>query len=236
MDVQGLSFASLNERIELLPEHPSLSPATSRRTKIAYVIGGSSALLAMIVLQWPFLGAKWSAVAGAALVALEAIGLGVALAPNRWRWPTFKDEMSDQADVLDFDRPHYESLLAWLSFYPLEQLQAMSAYARLRHDRMKDRMPLFTGSFEKLGVLPVIGAVVVQIRSFLHGAKYGWLDLVLVAALLIAFWMAWALVLMRFRLDQMAHLLTEACQRKTSRNTTVDAVTSVVDLKAAIGS
>ncbi|TBR36448.1 MULTISPECIES: hypothetical protein [Dyella] len=215
MDGRELTFALLNERIEGLPEHPSVSTKTSRREILAYVIGGVSAVLAIGLLNWPIFGKRWSIGISAVLVVIEIVSLGIALFPivRRPRLPSFSAERRDLADQMDFDRIHHEALISWLCSYPSETLSTLASYARGRHERMKDRMPIMLGAIEKLGVLPLVGALLIQVKSYVHEAKYGWLDLLVVAALFIGYWMALALVFQRIRLEQMAIYLADAANR-----------------------
>src|SRR6185437_246467 len=122
MESSALTFAALEEKIEALPLHPSFQISPSRKAKwgIALVsIAGALALVIVLLIV---------EIAGLVLVAI-AEQPGMKLTPVA--------ERREFAEVLDFDMPHHDGLIAWLRTFPRERLEAMSAFASHRTLRMQ---------------------------------------------------------------------------------------------------
>lgn len=214
MEAANLTFKELNDRIEALPDHPSLSIAPTKRQRWGYVIGfsaGFTALIGIKLLPNTFATGAFAAI----LLTVEIIALGIACIPWRpWTLPGFTSERRDFADQLDFDRHHYDELIAWLCKHPREQLEAMAKYAADRHERLKEKHPLFTGGIDKLGALPVVAALYLQFKDLHWPPHPTWPEILLGIALVGFYWGGLLLVSVRFRAQNFEVLLRRAVEQK----------------------
>ena len=86
---------------------------------------------------------------------------------------------------------------------------------RDRRTNMHDRLGLFTGGMEKLGFMPVLLALYLQLKDWRMGdwtvlSKITLTQGVLAFILLFAFAMSWHLVRLRIRVQSYEQLLTAA--------------------------
>ncbi len=86
---------------------------------------------------------------------------------------------------------------------------------RDRRTNMHDRLGLFTGGIEKLGFMPVLLALYLQLKDWRIGdwtvlSKITLIQGVLAFTLLLAFAMSWHLIRLRIRVQSYEQLLAEA--------------------------
>ena len=86
----------------------------------------------------------------------------------------------------------------------------MSDYAAHRLDRFRSKMPVFTGSIDKLGTLPVLAAIVIQFKDASWPLQIGWWQIVLFGLLAFFSWMSVLLVGLRLRVELYDALLKKA--------------------------
>lgn len=219
MDSATLTFAALNARIDALPDHESLAVAPSRRQRWGYIIGfgaGFIGLLAANVFPSPEVARFFMTV----MLIVEISALLVAIAPRgpwrQWRLPGFASERREFAQQLDFDLHHYEQLITWLGSFPKERLDAMAQYASQRHERLKDKHPLLSGGFERLGALPVAAVLYLQFKGLHWPPQPTWPEFILGVAIVGLYWGSLLLVSVRFRAQLIALLLTQASGSQVS--------------------
>lgn len=211
MDSAKLTFRELNDRIEALPQHPSTSVQVSKRTQWGYLIGfaawGAGLLLAKLLPH----NQIYTVVVTAVMLIVELVAMAVAVIPQRpWRLPGFRQERCEYAEQLDFDMPHHAELIQWLRTFPREQLEAMGEYAAHRHERLKDKLPLLTGSLEKLGALPIVIALYIQFKDLHWPPQPSWAEILLGAVLVLCYWSSLLQVSVRFRVALYETLLRKA--------------------------
>ncbi len=86
---------------------------------------------------------------------------------------------------------------------------------RDRRTNMHDRLGLFTGGMEKLGFMPVLLALYLQLKDWRIGdwtvlSKITLMQGMLAFTLLFAFAMSWHLIRLRIRVQSYEQLLVEA--------------------------
>ena len=210
MESSALTFAALDEKIEALPLHPSFQILSSSKAKWGIAFVALAGMLALILGK--ILPAKsWVLALVIALMIIEIVGLvlvviaelpGVKLTPVA--------EQREFAEILDFDMPHYDGLIAWLCTFPRERLEAMSAFASHRTQRMQSKLPLLTGNLDKLGALPVFAALIIQFKDMHWPPQPSWSEVILFGALMFVYWLTMLQVGVRLRLELYDVLLKKA--------------------------
>jgi hypothetical protein len=130
-------------------------------------------------------------------------------------WPGFRRPYADHAELMEREFNQYQSIVAALRRFPLEQRRRREAFMRDRRTNMHDRLGLFTCSMEKLGFMPVLLALYLQLKDWRLGdwtvlSKITLIQGVLAFTLLFAFAMSWHLIRLRIRVQSYEQLLAEA--------------------------
>lgn len=210
MQPQQLTFGALEQRIEAIPEHPSYRMAPSWRARWGNGIGMLAGLSGLIVSKvLPASPTVLVAATGLLLIEIAAFVIAWAgelpalnLRPSR--------ERLEYAETLDYDLPHHLELLEWMRGFPRERLQTMSAFATHRRDRFRNKLPLLTGSMEKLGFLPLATALFLQFKDMRWPVHLSWPEIFLVGALMLVYWLSMLQVGVRLRLELYDTLLKSA--------------------------
>lgn len=216
MEASVLTFASLDERIEAQPEHPSYQIMPTRSVRwgnaLVAVSGISALLLGKIAANEP-----WVVFVLLALLAVEIGGLIVVITAQLPSLTlTFANQRREYAETLDFDLPHHDSLVAWLRSFPRTRLQTMSSFATHRVERFRTKLPLMTGGIERLGALPVVAALVVQFKDMQWPPHPSWTQIILFTGLMLFYWLCLLMLSQRFRLELYDALLKKALEANAS--------------------
>ena len=210
MEPQQLTFGALEQRIEAIPEHPSHRMPSNRRARwgngIGMLAGLSGLILSKMLPPSPTL-----MIAAIVLLLIEIAAFVVAWAGEL---PVFNlrpsRERVEYAETLDHDLPHHLELVDWMRGFPRERLQTMSAFASHRLDRFRSKLPLLTGSMEKLGFLPLATALFLQFKDLRWPVQLSWPEIVLIGALMFVYWLSMLQVGVRWRLELYDTLLKSA--------------------------
>lgn len=212
MEGDPLTFVRLDKRIDAVPAHPSTYLRST--DKWGFGLVAVSAML-MLLLGWIPSPPPWMSIVLVVLLTLELIGallicanLGTTLGLHP------SQERRAFAEQLDFDLPHYLDLIAWLRTFPRERIDILADYTRQRLERLRSRQPLLLGAVDKLGVLPLLGALVIQFHSMSWPPRPNLGETVLVIALVIGYWTGLVTLGLRFRLELYDMLLTQARVRR----------------------
>ncbi|WP_343818600.1 hypothetical protein ISN75_15050 [Dyella marensis] len=191
MDQQAeLTFKALNERIDQLPEHPSVAVGFSTKEKYGY----ATALLAIACY---FLSIKalpdgrWYTLAiAASFVVVEVVAVAFAIASS-WplHLPSFKEERTEYAEQLDYDFGHYRDLIAWIVQFPRDEIAELADYAEMRQERFREKQPLLVGGVEKLGILPILIAIAAQFKGVHWPPDISWPEIVIYLVLAWFYWL-----------------------------------------------
>lgn len=205
-----LTFAALNARIDAIPEFPEDATIFPKKMKWGFATAIAGALLALLSIK--LLPGNIYTVALSSLgVVVECAGaLVAAISQVPKKWPSFANERSDTAERLDFDLPHHLALVGWLRTFPIEQRRTLSEFVTYRHARMKEKLPMLTGSIEKLGALPVVIALYLQFKDMHWPPHPSWAEIFLIFALVLAYWLSVLQVSVRLRLQLYETLLCKA--------------------------
>jgi len=210
MESSALTFVALDEKIEALSLHPSFQISPSRKAKWGIALVAIAGVLALILGK--VLPAKsWVSALVIALMIIEIVGLVlVVIAELPGMKLTPAADRREFAEILDFDMPHHDGLVAWLRTFPRERLEAMSAFASLRTLRMQSKLPLLTGNLDKLGALPVFAALIIQFKDMHWPPQPSWIEVILFGVLMFVYWLTLLQVGARLRLELYDVLLKKA--------------------------
>jgi hypothetical protein len=196
-----LTFAALNARIDALPEFPEDSPVFPKKTKQGFAFATAGALFSLLCVKL-LPSTIYTAILGSLGMAVELVGVVVAILPMVPRkWPTFAHERHSFAEQLDFDLPHHMALVDWLRTFPFEQRKVLGEFVVYRHARMKERLPMLTGSIEKLGLLPIIIALYLQFKDMRWPPHPSWVEIFLIFTLVLGYWLSVLQISVRLRLQ-----------------------------------
>ena len=210
MESQQLTFGALEQRIEEIPEHPSYSMAPSRRFLWGNGIGMLAGLSALIL--YKVLPAGLTAlIVAIVLLVVEIVAFLVAWTAEAASFNLRPSaERQEYAETLDHDMPHHLELIDWIKGFPRDRLEAMSAFATHRLDRFCSKLPLLTGSLEKLGFLPLATALFLQFKDMRWPVHLDWAEIILIGALMLVYWLSMLQLGLRFRLELYDTLLKRA--------------------------
>lgn len=210
METKQLTFSALERRIEEIPEHPSYQVFSTRRTIWGTGIGIAAALVGLLLAKM-FPTSIAALIVTGVLLAVEVIAFAIAWIAEL---PTLNlrpsKERQQYAETLDFDLPHYIGLIGWLKRFPRGRLELLSTYCAHRLDRMRNKLPLLTGGIEKLGALPLIAGLFLQLKDLHWPLQLHWPQILLIAFLMLCYWASMLQLSLRFRLELYDELLGQA--------------------------
>lgn len=158
----------------------------------------------------------WGAFAG---LIIELAGLGTwSCLQLKGAWRTFVHAKSAHADDLERDYHLYRQLVQSIQLVPLAERQRRLRFIRDRRATMQDRLGLFTGSMEKLGVLPILLALYLQFKDWQWADWRPLYNVTLAQGLLAAllftvYLLSWFLIRLRLRLQSYELLLEESSRQ-----------------------
>jgi hypothetical protein len=209
MESQQLTFGALENRIEEIPEHASYRTAP-RRARWGNGIGMVAGLSALILIK-VFPTSPAILLAAIVLLVVEIAAFVVAWTAEISSFNLRpSSERREYAETLDHDMPHHLELVDWIRGFPRERLAAMSAFATHRLDRFRSKLPLLTGSMEKLGFLPLATALFLQFKDMSWPVHLSWPEILLIGALMLVYWLSMLQVGLRLRLELYDTLLKRA--------------------------
>lgn len=147
---------------------------------------------------------------------IELAGLGISLALQIKReLPGFRQPHKIFADEIERDFQAYRGLIQQVRAFPLRVRLQRERYIRDRRATMHERLGLFTGGIERLGVMPVLVALYLQFKDWEWGdwtslGKVTFVQGMLIWALFISYLLSWHLIRLRTRVHSYELLLREA--------------------------
>ena len=216
MDEGGLSYAELDRRIRALPDGPAKVLDTPRWLLIPNVVGTLGVVLGLVPsLLILFLEPKtWMAYMAHAGVWMAFIGYApgfvrtvyvMATSMRRWR--------DDQVAQLDHDLEQFRSLHTWLRRHPTELVAEHLRFVQMVRARLTAKLGFLAGSLDKLGILPLLVALAIQLNVYADWDKVPQWQAILGLFAGITYLVAFIGSLMRLRLDLYDAVLAEALQR-----------------------
>jgi hypothetical protein len=211
MESPKLTFAALDARIEALPASPSDTAAFPKKARWGLFATAAGALFGLLSIKLLPSNAIYTLVLAYTGLAVEIAGAVIAaISQIPKRWPTFANERRDFAEQLDFDLPHHLALVEWLRTFPLDQRETLGKFISYRHERMKERLPMLTGSIEKLGILPIVIALYLQFKGMHWPPHPSWVEIFLIVVLVFGYWLSVTQISVRMRLQLYEMLLSKA--------------------------
>ena len=131
------------------------------------------------------------------------------------KWAAIRESHRAFAVECDGDFAKYQQLVQWLRQFSRVSQEKRLRYVNLRRGRMGERLEIFSGGMNKLGVLPVIAILYYQFKDWEFGdwqslSQVNALGGLLLWTLLLSYLAAWALARLKFRLDSYASALEES--------------------------
>lgn len=208
------SFAWLEERIVEQVQDTDGATMTwfERYAMIGVVAVGALAIMAYVVLRNP-LGVRilqYGVVLEWACTMLVCIRFGYRA------WRAYKRQYKDFARDLDDIYAPYRNVVTALRAHPATEITQRLRYVRDRKATLTYRHALLSGGMEKIGILPLLALMYLQLKDWSFG---NWKDLldhvhlvggVLLWMLLIMYLVAWWVARIKGRLDLYEALLAEA--------------------------
>lgn len=212
-----LAFERMDEMIDAYAV-ATRGSSPGRTERIAFLIGVVGTIFALIasVLSPKYLSVWWGM--GSVLAELAGFALFLALFLKR-EWRSFRNNKRDYAKELDRDFEKYMEYVRQLRTYPRGQRDDLLRYIQARRKVMHHRMGLVTGGMERLGVIPLLGALYLQFKDWKLGdwtalGKVTLVQGVLALALLAIYMASWQLVLLYSRTEAYELLLIEAAAQE----------------------
>ena len=149
-------------------------------------------------------------------LALEVGGLLLALVLQIMReWRQFRHARAEHAEEIERGFLRYQQLVQQVRVFPLQERRRRLHYIHDRRHTMYERLGLFTGGLEKLGVIPVLLALYLQFKDWRWGDWNALGEITLIQAmlaflLLFSYAMSWHLISLRMRVQAYELLLAEA--------------------------
>lgn len=151
---------------------------------------------------------------------LEWLFVVAFLASNaRQAWLGYRHQHETFARELDQQLVQYNIIVDGIRRYPLPVIATYLRYVRDRKSVFVYRHGLISGGMDKLGILPVLVAMYLQLKDWSFGDWKGlidhvhWLGVVLLMLLLITYAISWWGVRAKGRLDLYEMVLAEASVR-----------------------
>ena len=213
MTNETLTYALIEKKIEEYAAGVGDDkPGVVERTAFAVAM----VLWMLLVLAAAFVKspAALSGVGVLAGIAVAAIAIGFILFVRR-EWRMFYRRNEKVSRELDGDYDQWRDLVASMSCFPRADLQRRLRYLAARKSSLAYRMGLFTGSIQRLGVLPLLAILYLQFKDWRFGdwQALGQVHLVgglLLWMLFLAYLLSWWLVGLGTRWDAYEALLIEA--------------------------
>lgn len=211
--LQELSFPALNAALDdyLARTDGTKAGAWERWSLIAGIAGAGLGMLLGSVLS-----GQAGVIAALSGLTLEVLGLGTAflLQMHRDRHQ-FLEARLQHAREIEEGYTQYQQLVQQLRAFPLEQRRRRLRYIRDRRTTMHERLGLFTGGMERLGILPLLVALYLQFKDWRWGNWNTFASVTLVQGLLafaifLAYALSWHLINLRARVQAYELLLAEA--------------------------
>lgn len=208
-----LSFPSLSAVMSryLQVTEQSRAGAVERWSLIIGLIGAGFGLTSGALLD-----GKVALVCTMTGLAIELVGFAVSAILQVIREaPGFRHPYATHAREMERQFHHYQGIVTALRAFPLEHRRQRETFIRDRRANMHERLGLFTGGMERLGVMPVLLALYLQFKDWRWGdwsalGKITAVQSVLAFLLLFAYALSWHLIRLRVRVQTYEQLLGEA--------------------------
>jgi len=211
--LQELSFPSLSAVMSryLQATDQSRAGPVERWSFIIGLLGAGFGMLFGTVLD-----GKAALTCAATGLVVELVGFAIAaILQIKRELPGFRHPYAAHAEQMEQEFHQYQGIVAALREFPLEKRLQRETFMRDRRTNMHERLGLFTGGMEKLGIMPVLLALYLQLKDWRWGdwsvlGKITLVQSVLAFLLLFAYALSWHLIRLRVRVQTYEQLLSEA--------------------------
>lgn len=217
LQAEVLAFERMDEMIDAYAAATKGS-SPGRIERGALLVGVAGAIFALVASSLsPRHLSVWWGVSG---VLVELTGFAVFLGLFLKRdWRNFRNSKRDYAMELDRDFDRYMEYVNQLRSYPRGQRDHLLRYIQARRKVMHCRMGLVTGGMERLGVIPLLGALYLQFKDWRLGdwaalGEVTFVQGVLAVALLVIYVASWQLISLYGRTEAYELLLIEAAAQE----------------------
>jgi hypothetical protein len=216
-----LSFTSLSvvmSRYLQITDQNRAGPI-ERWSFITGLLGAGLAMLLGAVLD-----GKAALVCAAAGLAVELLGFSVSAGAQLKREvKELRRPYATQAEQLERDFHQYQGIITALHKFPLEKRRQRETFVRDRRTNMHERLGLFTGGMEKLGIMLLLLALYLQFKDWRLGdwsvlSKITAIQAVLAFLLLFAYALSWHPIRLHVRLHRYEQLLIESNRQDNASN------------------
>lgn len=215
MDEGTLSYTELERRIRALPDGPAKVLDTPGWLMLPNIIGTVGMVLgllpSLLILfiepkTWMVLVARtgvWMAYLGYAPGFIRSVYV---VALSMWRWRT------DQVMQLDHDLEQLRSLHTWLRRHPSNVVAEHLRFVQMAQTRMTAKLGWLAGGLDKLGILPLLVALAIQLKVYADWENVPNWQLFLGLFAAVTYLIAFVGSMMRLRLQLYEAVLQEALQ------------------------
>ena len=208
-----LSFPALNAALDdyLARTGGTKAGPWERWSLIVGIAGGGLGMLLGSVLS-----GKAGVIVALSGLAVEILGIGTTVCLQvRRDWRQFRDARREHARHIEEGYTQYQQLVQQVRVSPLEQRHLRLRYIRDRRATMHERLGLFTGGMERLGVLPLLVALYLQFKDWQWGNWNAFANITLVQGalalwILVAYALSWYMIHLRVRVQAYELQLAEA--------------------------
>lgn len=212
-NLHELSFPALNAALDkYMAQNGGTKAGPWERWSL--IMGVAGAGIGMLL--GSVLSGTAAAIGALAGLVIEAAGLGLAICLHARRdWRQFFEARRQHAQEIEESYAQYQLLVQQVRAFPLEQRRLRQRYISDRRTTMHERLGLFTGGVERLGVLPLLVAFYLQFKDWRWGDWNAFANITLVQGML-AFWilvayaLSWYAIHLRARVQAYDLLLSEA--------------------------
>jgi hypothetical protein len=216
MDEGRLSYTELERRIRALPDGPAKILNMPGWLLIPNVVGTLGMVLGLLPsLLILFLEPRmWMAYMARAGVWMAFLGYAPGLmrsmyvvAVSMWHWRI------NQVAQLDHDLMQMRSLHTWLRRHPTEIVAEHLRFVQMVQMRLTAKLGFLAGGLDKLGVLPLLVALAIQLNVYADWSKVPQWQVILGLFAAITYLAAFIGSLMRLRLQLYEAVLAEALHK-----------------------
>lgn len=139
---------------------------------------------------------------------VEVCGIVVyAFINMRRAFVSFRNANAELSRDIDRDYLPYQRIVGWLRSFPKNDLREQLAYLQHRQSTMSRRTGILLGSAERLGILPVVVAVWLQLKNLAWPPSWSTWEAVAAIGLITFYGMTYWVLMSKLRLDLYASLL-----------------------------
>ncbi len=169
MDASAFSFAELERRIASMPDGPMAVLDRPRWQYWCDIGGGVAVIVGLLpgVFVQVLEPKEW-------MLTMAQVGLWMMIllfAPGFVRNVRVFGRLlsrgkAQDADQLDFDLSELNTLQVWLTQVPQQTLEQHLRFIQVAQMRTAEKLSLMGGSLDRFGILPLILAIAVQVKTF----------------------------------------------------------------------